>query len=1787
MNQWRQLQFKTDSLMKEHADLQEEVVRARSKPIDPEIYKSIKESVIADAAARKASTPNLANLDRSVESVKTLGEEAQAKRAAYNAIENEINSSETRTQELRNEIAEHEKTAAASQVEVDGAKAEVVNEQAKKEAAEKKLEEAKKNSDADAIEAAETEIADSEVNIEIYGEIIAEEEKKVADAKAAAAPAEAKIKAIAEGLPKLKEQLVAADQEALAAEKKAAARRLEVLEEFDQLIAAARYREDLLLTERKFKSAQLDAKKAELGLAVRDEKDQEELDRLQGVIDGMINEEETGFAALTEKYQRASVHRNQLADYVATLRKDAVEVEMRLAKSQSDLDQLQKAYAQQQSTYFSSGYPLLGKKILELPILDAFNSPLKIENLWNEELTIDYNFSRVRRFDRCTTCHQMMDKTMPGSAVDAAYPEQKLITFIVPTPQTPEEMGEVPDAASEQMEQRVLEVYGLKLAAPGEGLIESDAVTLSFVSSNSRAARAFKAPTGKELEGLPGTEVVALAATDWMSQPNDGVANGLLPGDVIYEINGDYVQSREEAMRFMMNPVDMADERGKQLRVTVRRGLPEPFASHPRLDLFLGSLSPHPMSVYGCTSCHEGQGSATSFEWASHTPNSPKQAAEWSRELGWFDNHHWIYPMYPERFQQSSCLKCHHDVTELQASERFPDPPAPKVVHGHDVIQKFGCFGCHEINGYDGNKRIGPDMRLEPNVFAAAQEFVAAPNFNLLSEEEQLNVETLIHHPEDDSARRQVFKLLTQEGKAAVDDDPATEPRLTPNTIDLASIFKDSDTPGTLRRVGPSLRFVREKLGASFLFDWIRQPSNFRPTTRMPQFFGLTKHLHGEEEIETTENYEQVEILGAVAYLLHSSQKFEPLQPPAIEGDNRDETVRLENGKWLFQSRGCLACHSHEEFPDANIFRPADQIQQGPDLSHLAEKFAARGKDDVTAKGKSWLYSWIKRPTHYHVRTVMPDLFLDPYKDAEGVTIDPTSDIVDFLLHADGDSSHYHPVAPPAEFDAAGNLTSIQPATAKTLEELTLVNLLDAYFETQAKDYASHGIPAAKAVGMKGAEVELIVAEGEELTPAQMRERKLLYIGRKTIGKYGCYACHDIPGFEGAKPIGTGLADWGRKNTSQIAFEHIAQYLEHGHGHGAGHGAAAHGETSHQGDEKEEAATAPKMANHVEKRSGHAAEEDDPLPGFYEESLLGGHRIGFLYQKLREPRSYDYHKVGNKKYNERLRMPQFPFNQEEREAVITFVAGLVADPPTSTFVYTPQPREKAIQEGERVIEKFNCTGCHVMDLEQWKISYPPGSFADTGSEPTYPFLTPTVPDGELAASEKENRRGRVTSVLKGLLSLNDNTGLPDVYDSALDAVSTRPGSEERYVPYSLQYRLSLFEPAAIDGSVRPAATALTIPEQMVDARYAAHGGMLARYLSAHVRDHVANVKGSQAWERVPPPLMGEGKKVQTEWLHDFLLAPYPIRPLVVLRMPKFNMSSDEASILVNYFAAKDNVDYPYEYSPRQSANHLATAEEIYQKRLAELEVPDAAANTRLADGLKIVTNVCVQCHIVADFVPPDAKGPNLADVYKRMRPKYVLDWVANPARILPYTSMPVNIPYDPAKEFNGGVKQEFYHGTSTEQLEGLVDLLMNFDAYTQNQVEITPLVPKKLPDSPAPASGDSPAAGTETPEPAAETPAPADPEKPAAPADDDAKPAEDKPADDKPADDKPADDKPADDKPADAKPAAEKPADDKPAATTDEDSPKPASPATPAGEKPAAEPPAEPATAGAGETETP
>ncbi len=81
---------------------------------------------------------------------------------------------------------------------------------------------------------------------------------------------------------------------------------------------------------------------------------------------------------------------------------------------------------------------------------------------------------------------------------------------------------------------------------------------------------------------------------------------------------------------------------------------PQPFTTHPNLDLYLGGNSPHPIDKIGCTSCHEGMGQSVSFRDAAHAPKNKKQTEEWEEKHHWEEPHLWDYPMLPTKMTEAT-----------------------------------------------------------------------------------------------------------------------------------------------------------------------------------------------------------------------------------------------------------------------------------------------------------------------------------------------------------------------------------------------------------------------------------------------------------------------------------------------------------------------------------------------------------------------------------------------------------------------------------------------------------------------------------------------------------------------------------------------------------------------------------------------------------------------------------------------------------------------------------------------------------------------------------------------------------------------------------------------------------------------------------------------------------------------------------------------------------------------------------------------------------------------------
>ena len=1065
----------------------------------------------------------------------------------------------------------------------------------------------------------------------------------------------------------------------------------------------------------------------------------------------------------------------------------------------------------------------------------------------------------------------------------------------------------------------------------------------------------------------------------------------------------------------------------KDGKKTVDGKFPHPYASHPRLDVYLGATSPHPLPKFGCTVCHEGQGSGTSFQNASHTPNDPSQMHDWAHGPNkWFDNHFWERPMNPKRFEESSCIKCHINVTELAVNPKF-GPTAPKVARGHKLVQTYGCFGCHEIQGYEGAKIIGPDLRLEPN---------------------------------------------TKEEAAAIAADP-------------------NQVAGLMQKVGPSLRHLASKADSGFVAAWTEEPKKFRPTTRMPQFFKLdnqTDHI--------AKKYNPVEVVAMTHYLMEKSSSYELLTPKV------DYRPSAERGKEFFATKGCVNCHTHEAVPGLDM-------TFGPELSKVHAKLKAGNF------GFNWLYTWVREPTRYHPRTKMPAQPLEAEK-VGGIDIDPAADIAAFLLKLDAD-------ALPSDFKPTASFST--PAVDESvLDELVGYFLGKMLTKSQIEEFMGSGKYPIPVERIKGDEIELLSTKDGKLEAAEWKSRKLTYLGRKSITRYGCYGCHDIPNFEQARPIGTALQDWGKKDRSRLAFEHIHEYLHH---HGEpdlgvkvesvteksaarlklvttmGVRVTKGGSSSTAGlksddvvvdldgmpvldVEQYEAALArtvvgtqvsvgiirngheqsvtvtadASLLERVEDGIGRAKRGEfktensgnrETSAAFYVESLLHHGRPGFLWQKLRQPRSYDFKMIETKPYDDRLRMPKFPFSEDDIDAIATFVLGLVAEPPAPEYLYNPSGAAGARIHGEKLIEKFNCSGCHMLELPKVRYAVDPNDVTASDAGVEYPAAV------ELLKRLRPMRNG-LTGETKTVTADGSVKLLPIVQFHGMLAGAPYPGDP----PESQEYTFELWETLNIAGKELYPTSKLSFMATSLDKIEVARGGRYAEWLVDRLLTQKLAKERQNAWQMAPPPLYKEGTKVQTSWLFNFLKNPGKIRHTTVLRMPRFNMSDAEAQALANYFAAVDDAPFPYQLNEEREPAYLNEVDADFHSKFPEKN------NDYLSESWKMLNGpLCIKCHSVAgrqvaiSDPKTDIRGPNLDLAAERLKPDWMLLWLFNPKWVTPYTSMPSPVPAQKPGA------PELFGGDGLRQTVSLRDALTNY--YKLLEREGKSVEPAKL--APAPAGG--------------------------------------------------------------------------------------------------------------------
>ena len=484
----------------------------------------------------------------------------------------------------------------------------------------------------------------------------------------------------------------------------------------------------------------------------------------------------------------------------------------------------------------------------------------------------------------------------------------------------------------------------------------------------------------------------------------------------------------------------------------------QPFTTHPNLDLYLTSDSPHPYEEFGCTVCHNGRGRGTDFVSSTHMPETKDEKEAWKEEYQWKEMHHWLKPMIPTKYTEASCFKCHNNEVQIKGAD--------KLSMGLGLIEKNGCNGCHVIQTFPSRRKVGPDLVR-----------------------------------------------------------------------------------------------INEKVNKEWTGKWIQNPRSFRHDTRMPSFFGQENN---SDSMSVRRN--ATEIATIVEYLFKNGEKIDKRFDHEYMGN-------MDNGKKLFNVIGCKGCHVIEEDPttlssENNLYDLLDN--HGPNLIGMGSKTSAK-----------WIYEWLKNPSDYWHDTRMPNLRLSN-KEAK--------DLVSYLI-----SYNNH------EFEKKESVY----VDSLILDEITLGWLKKKY-------------PINKSESMHG-----------EMT----YEQKVDYVADKSIRYYGCYGCHNIPGYEDAMPIGTELTIEGSKPIDKLDF------------------------------------------------------------GFQHE--LDHHNYTWFETKLKTPRIFDNGKVIS--HEDKLRMPNFNFTSKEIEAIVTVLLGLNDDKVSEAVLASRSYPDFNIFEGRKLIKDYNCQGCHIID----------------------------------------------------------------------------------------------------------------------------------------------------------------------------------------------------------------------------------------------------------------------------------------------------------------------------------------------------------------------------------------------------------------------------------------------------------------------------------------------------------
>ena len=299
---------------------------------------------------------------------------------------------------------------------------------------------------------------------------------------------------------------------------------------------------------------------------------------------------------------------------------------------------------------------------------------------------------------------------------------------------------------------------------------------------------------------------------------------------------------------------------------------PTPYQTHTNRDFLLKT---HPINRFGCTPCHEGQG--TALQSVDFAQGNVK---------------HWEHPLLMGEFIEAGCNKCH-------SQELYVDH-APRLSKAKRMIFDLGCYGCHEIAGYKRARKIGPTLKQITAKMAPS--FV----YRWVKDTKSFRQHTRMPNPElTNEEARAVTAFLVNSAKESDYKAPAAPPggsasrgeRLV-ETIGCKGCHVVTEKDREIRvtdvsyDIAPELNKIGSKVNRDWLYAWIKDPKQYNPNTTMPN-------------LRLTDS----EARDIAAYLMSNQETDGAANNNELGNVDLDAPELVAEGKAIVRNFGCHGCH--------------------------------------------------------------------------------------------------------------------------------------------------------------------------------------------------------------------------------------------------------------------------------------------------------------------------------------------------------------------------------------------------------------------------------------------------------------------------------------------------------------------------------------------------------------------------------------------------------------------------------------------------------------------------------------------------------------------------------------------------------------------------------------------------------------------------------------------------------------------------------------------------------------